>query len=185
MKETMRVEGFKELESALKELPRATGKNCIRRALARAAAPIVAAAKAKAPARPGSGKLREAIIFTKVKFTGGNAGKQAYAEAMRQGKTRAEAADAAREANIEAQAEAGDALLISGIANIAVDYRKAWYAHFVEFGTAKATPKPFMRPAWDAGKYRAAEAIRDTLKEEIDKAVARIARKTLRATQGK
>lgn len=185
MKETMRLEGFAQLEDALRELPKATGKNCIRRALARAAAPIVAAAKAKAPARPGSGHLREAIIFTKVKFTGGNAGKQAYAEAMRQGKTRAEAADAAHEANIEAAAEAGGAQMISGIGQIGIDTKVAYYGHFVEFGTVKMTPKPFLRPAWDAGKYRAAQAIRDTLKEEIDKAVARIARKTLRATQGK
>lgn len=183
MKETMRIEGFKELDNALKELPKATGKNCIRRALMRAALPIVMAAKAKAPVRPGSGRLRDAILVTKVKFTGGAAGKAAFAEAMRAGKTKAEAADAAREANIQAAEEAGGAVPISGIAIIGVDYKKAFYAHFVEFGTVKMSPKPFLRPAWDAGKYQAAQAIHDTLKEEIDKAVARIAKKTLRASQ--
>lgn len=185
MKETMRLEGFKELDDALKELPRATGRNCIRRALGRAAAPIVAEAKAMAPARPGSGKLKEAIIFTKVKFTGGNAGKQAFAEAMRAGRTREEAVDALKEANLAAAEEAGGAVPISGIGKVAIDYKIAWYAHFVEYGTIKMTPKPFLRPAWEQGKYQAAEAIRDTLKDEIGKAVARIARKTLRAAQGK
>lgn len=177
MKQTMRVEGFSELEDALKELPRATGKNCIRRALTKAALPIVEAAKSMAPARPGSGRLRDAILVTKVKFTGGAAGKAAFAEAMRQGKTRAEAAESARAANVEAAAESGGAEMISGIAIIGVDYRKAYYAHFVEFGTIKMSPKPFLRPAWTEGKYAAVAAIKDVLTEEIEKAVKRIAKK--------
>ena len=48
-KEILKVEGFKELESALKELPKATGRNCIRRALTKAADPIVQSAKSMAP----------------------------------------------------------------------------------------------------------------------------------------
>ena len=38
---TMKIEGLQELEAALKELPKATGKNCIRRAIVQAAQPIV------------------------------------------------------------------------------------------------------------------------------------------------
>lgn len=175
--ETLKVEGFKELEAALKELPTATGRNTIRRALTRAADPIVKAAQSNAPARPGSGVLKKSILVTKVKFSKGEAGKAAYAQALKQGKTRVEAREALLEANSE---NASGDEVTSGIAIIGVD-KAAFYAHFVEFGTSHSTPRPFMRPAWESGKIQAAESIKDILKEEIDKAVARIARKQARA----
>lgn len=46
---TNQVFGGKELEAALKQLPKATAKNVLRRALQRAAEPIVSAAEANAP----------------------------------------------------------------------------------------------------------------------------------------
>jgi HK97 gp10 family phage protein len=174
---SMKVEGLKELEAAIKELPKATGRNVIRRALTEAAQPIVNAARANAPAQPGSGVLKRSILVTKVRFTKGDVGKQAFAEALKQGKTRQEA----REALIEANTEQGGDEVTSGIAIIGVDYKTAFYAHFVEFGTSHSSPKPFMRPAWDAGKMKALEIIQESLKVEIDKAVARIAKKQARA----
>jgi len=179
---TLKVEGFKELETALKELPKATARNCIRRALVQAAAPIVASAKANAPARPGSGRLREAIFLTKPRFTKGDAGKAAYAEALRSGKSKGEAREALLSANVAAAAEGGGDDITSGVAKIAIDYTKAHYAHFVEFGTVKASAKPFMRPAWEQGKLKALESIKSVLKDEIDKAVKRIAKKKASAT---
>lgn len=176
--ETMKVEGFKELEAALKELPKATGRNVIRRALISAAQPIVEMARANAPAQPGSGALKRSILVTKVKFSRGEAGKAAFAEALRQGKTRAEAREALIEANTAA---AGDDDTTSGIAIIGVDYRVAFYAHMVEFGTVHSSPKPFLRPAWEAGKMQALSTIQTEVKNEIDKAVARIAKKQARA----
>lgn len=49
-----------------------------------------------------------------------------------------------------------------------------------EFGSVKQTPKPFMRPAWDAEKKDAVLSIKDILWTEIKKAADRIARKTAR-----
>jgi HK97 gp10 family phage protein len=49
-----------------------------------------------------------------------------------------------------------------------------------EFGSVKQTPKPFMRPAWDANKRSAFNGIKSILEEEIEKARQRIARKTAR-----
>lgn len=49
-----------------------------------------------------------------------------------------------------------------------------------EFGSVHETPRPFMRPAWDANKQTAFEHIKDILEEEIEKARQRIARKTAR-----
>jgi HK97 gp10 family phage protein len=47
-----------------------------------------------------------------------------------------------------------------------------------EFGSVNQTPKPFMRPAWDAHKRSAFDGIKDILEKEIEKARQRIARKT-------
>lgn len=44
-----------------------------------------------------------------------------------------------------------------------------YYWRFVEFGTSKMAPKPFMRPAFEQSKQRAAQAIIDTLRDEIIK----------------
>lgn len=50
---TFRVEGLKELEAALKELPRATAKNVMKRALIKAAGPVAATGSALAPVKTG------------------------------------------------------------------------------------------------------------------------------------
>lgn len=49
-----------------------------------------------------------------------------------------------------------------------------------EFGSVNQTPRPFMRPAWDANKRSAFDTIKQILEEEIEKARQRIARKTAR-----
>jgi hypothetical protein len=49
-----------------------------------------------------------------------------------------------------------------------------------EFGSVKETPRPFMRPAWDANKKTAFLTIRNILADEIEKARQRAARKTAR-----
>ena len=57
MAQQFRVEGLAELERALKELPRATRKNVLKRALMAAAEPIRADAEAKAPRVTGALQL--------------------------------------------------------------------------------------------------------------------------------
>jgi len=57
---TVKTEGFKELQEALLELPKATGRNVARRALLKAAKPIAEAASANAPIGP-TGKLHISI----------------------------------------------------------------------------------------------------------------------------
>ncbi len=51
--ERFKIEGLKELDEALKELPRATGKNVLRRALIQAGLPIQNLAFARAPRKTG------------------------------------------------------------------------------------------------------------------------------------
>lgn len=62
-----KIVGAKQLENALKQLPKATSKNVLRRALIKAAAPTEAAARAMAPRGP-TGNLQASIdVGTKLK----------------------------------------------------------------------------------------------------------------------
>lgn len=171
MKISIRFEGLKELEKALQELPKATGRNVIKRALTAAATPIKTEAALLAPVRLGH--LKKSVIVGPVRLTTKNAGKTAFAEAMASGASRAEAGAAAREANA-----AGGESITSGV--VAVGPGRNPQATLQEFGTAHHAPQPYMRPAWDTNKMLALETIRSALAEEIEKARVRLARKTAR-----
>jgi HK97 gp10 family phage protein len=65
IKTSVKVEGLKELVDAFRELPKATGKNVIKRILTKRAQPIERQAAAGAPKR--TGKLKRSItISTKL-----------------------------------------------------------------------------------------------------------------------
>lgn len=62
---TIKIEGFKELDRALGELPKTTARNVLKRTLMKAADPVEQAAQANAP--QDTGKLeRSVIIGTKL-----------------------------------------------------------------------------------------------------------------------
>lgn len=172
-KQVVQVEGLKELEAALKELPKATGKNVIRRALKAASIPIADEATQKIRVK----HVETPVAVSKVKFSGGEAGKRAFAEALASGATRAEAGLAAREANSETS---DDPKMTAGVLVVGPT-KRAFYGF--EYGTIKQAPQPFMRPAWDNNKDNALEIISEQIKIEIDKAVARIAKKALRGVK--
>lgn len=50
----------------------------------------------------------------------------------------------------------------------------AFYWTFLEFGTAKMAPKPFLRPAFESQKMRAAERVKEQLATRLDAEVAKI-----------
>jgi HK97 gp10 family phage protein len=58
--QTFKIEGLKELEDALRELPKATGKNVLKRALMDAGEPILDAARSAAPQLTGALKRSHA-----------------------------------------------------------------------------------------------------------------------------
>lgn len=65
MRTSFRVEGFSELDNALKELPKATGKNALRRAARKALEPVMEAARSMAPVDDGT--LRNSLkVATKL-----------------------------------------------------------------------------------------------------------------------
>ena len=148
LKTSITIEGLAELDDALAQLPKATGKNCLRRALIYAATRMVAAAKIFAPYK--TGRLRRSIGVSKIKFTTGEAGKAAFAEAMAGGATRQEAGQAAAAANAAADNEG----ITSAV--IVIGPGRSRYAGMQEFGSVKNKPHPYMRPAWDAHQHDAA-----------------------------
>lgn len=54
----------------------------------------------------------------------------------------------------------------------AAGLRDAYYASWVEFGTVKMAPQPYLRPAFDENKEKAVQAIKDRLEARIKKAGA-------------
>lgn len=49
------------------------------------------------------------------------------------------------------------------------DPRNSFYARFVEMGTSKSAPHPFMAPAYEAKRGAAVEAIKVSLREGIER----------------
>ena len=147
-----RVEGLKELDKALGQLPRATGKNVLRRVARKALEPIITDAKGKVHVL--SGRLRDSLaVSTKLS----RRQKALHKKLVRGDRS-----------SIEMFAGAGAHLFVP-------------QAIMEEFGTVKRGPHPFLRPAWDGGKMRVLNDIKKDLWAEIKKAADRVARKKARA----
>jgi HK97 gp10 family phage protein len=156
----VKVEGLRELEVALRQLPMATGKNVLRRVLKQAAQPIADHAERLAPVgRPEEGdahpgQLRDSIgVSTKLTRRQRSVHRKMFASDR---------------ASVEVFVGAG------GVPQ----------AHLREFGSDGNPPAPFMRPAWDANKGGVLESIKTNLWTEIDKAARRLAKKAARAGKG-
>ena len=67
-----------------------------------------------------------------------------------------------------ADKESGD-----GKASYRISWNKthAFYGRFVEFGTSKMAAKPFLRPAYDAARARALQAVQERMAAEVKKAI--------------
>jgi HK97 gp10 family phage protein len=168
MKTVVQVEGLRALDEALGQLPKSIGRAVLRRTLVMAGEPIAEAARSMAPTRPSGGQLRDSIaVSTKVKNP---VGKAEYGRALAQGLGVGAARQALRDAR---RAAAGEGAFVEMYVGPSTS---GWYAHFVEFGTAKAAPQPFMRPAWDSNKDRALDIIKRELGGQIIAAAKRVGR---------
>lgn len=166
MPDAVKIEGLKELLKGLEEFKKSTQRSILERALKRAAKPVADTAKTLAPVR--TGKLKKSIG---VKVIRNNSGKAAFAEAMRGGGSRAEAAAAAREANSAARAAGnGPSALVRVQAT-------AGHALWNEFGArgGEMPAHPFMGPALLEGQKTVPRDIAADLKVEMEKSARRIA----------
>jgi HK97 gp10 family phage protein len=155
---TVKLTGFRGTEAALAELPKATGKNVLRRVGKGALEPMAAAAAAKAPAR--SGKLAYSIVVSEKRTSRAKKSTTRFIK----GKFRASAST-----GVEIAMGPG-----SGLGTL-------YYATFDEFGTVDTPAFGFMRAAWDGGSGKALDYIKDRLWSEVERSAAKQARKRAKA----
>lgn len=169
MKTSVKIEGLKSLDEALGEMTKATARSTLYRVLMRAAQPLDAAWRDKAPRK--TGRLAESGGIAKASKTVGNA---AFAGALRDGGTRSDALAAKR-----------SALRELSFAEVIVGPGKVPEAVQQEFGNVRHAAQPYMRPAWDATKDQALEIVKSDLAVEIEKTRQRAAKRAaLKAARG-
>lgn len=150
---TVHIAGLREVDAALGELGKATGRNVMRRVAVKRLEPMADVARRLAPDDPN---------------TGGNDLKRSIAVSTRLGKRQGKLN---RKSKSEAEAHMGPAGPGGSVPPQGVQQ---------EFGNKNHGPQSFMRPAWDGGKDKLLDGIKDDFWEEISKAAARQARKAVR-----
>lgn len=172
------VDGLKELDAALGELSKATARGVMRRALIKAAQPMVLKAAALAP-KGETGELSGSIIAATKNSVDGDAGKRAFGEVMRAGGSKAQARTALRDARREAGAGKATVEVYVGPAK-AKSKRNAIKRIVQEFGSVKQAPRPYLRPAFSSTREQVLGRIKGELTTEIDKAARRAAARALK-----
>jgi HK97 gp10 family phage protein len=164
MAEVFKIEGLRELEAALRELPKATGKNVLRRVLKKIAKPIVDDARSKAPVDTGLlvSRIDQSGSLSANERNEGGGGPQ-FLGIGDDGKKIFSKADAKNFVEVHVGVAGRKQSLARGI--------------FQEFGTVDHSAHPFMRPAWDGNKESGLSTFKADLWKEIEKAAARRARK--------
>jgi HK97 gp10 family phage protein len=176
MKTVVSISGFRELDLALGQLPKSVAKATLVRVLKKAAEPVAEKARQMAPVRPGSGNLKRSIsVSTKLKNA---VGKAEFSAALRAGLGVSAARTALRNARRAATGQTFAEIFVG-------PSTQAPHAHFLEFGTSRHGPQPFMRPAWDAEKDNALRIIRQELGHEIIASAKRIGRSSRRTSEVK
>ncbi len=158
---SVKLEGFRELEKALKELPLEIQKRPLRSAVSSAAGLIVKEAKSRVPVGE-TGNLKSAIYRYRSRRNSPT-GKETFFVGVRQGK--AQYKDTAYNRR---KGRVGKKYNTQG---------EAYYWRFLEFGTAKMQKKSFLRPAFDENKQGAIDIMRERLKKAIDNQVRKLAKK--------
>ncbi len=149
--EKVHIEGLAELANALRELPVRVQRNGLRvsvyagakviREEARVRAPV--AAQYLGPDQPPPGTLKRSIIMKQIPELS-SLTRQTFFVMVRHGK------------KYRHQGKRG---------NLSQD---AWYWRFLEFGTRKMQARPFLRPALEAKRREAVDAIKERLSLQIE-----------------
>lgn len=169
MKASLKLEGFKELDDALGELPKSAGRTVLTRTLRVAAKPIVDLAAELAPKLTG----RLALSIVASTRLANKVGSSEYRAVLVAGGSKEDAAKALRSARRAAKGE-------GSFAELHIGPTHSPHAVPQEFGTVNMPPHPYMRPAWDAKWREALDIIRAQLAIELDRWAQRWARKVAR-----
>lgn len=157
MADLQNVQGLKELQASLKQLPDNIARNVLRGAVGAGAAVIRKEAQAKAPVytgdvskgHPPPGTLKRSVVQKQIRELS-SLFKQVFYVTVRMGKKYAK------------QGKGG---------NLS---QNAYYASWVEWGTSKMAARPFMRPAFEGKKEAAVQAIKDYLTQRIPLELAKL-----------
>lgn len=152
LNELTHVEGFRELDKVLGELPQAFRRSVVLSALRKAARPMIKDARARAlrgsnPRKRGSKKQRDSGEAETI----GHGADSIRVKAMR--------ATSKNEATVAIGPSA-----------------KHWYMSFVEFGTSRQSPRPFLRPAFQVHRQRMIQTFGIELGKSIERKAATLAR---------
>jgi len=153
------LQGMKELDRMLKQLPRSMSKTVMRNTLKKAAKPIQVEAKMNAPVG-ATGNLKDSIVIsTKLK-------KGQRRAAMRLG---------------EVVMYVGSTAPHAHLVEFGTVPRQQKGGKF----TGQMPANPFFRNAWDAKKDEAYKILQTDVWKELDKAVGRLLKKAEKGTLGK
>lgn len=153
----MKIEGLKEVQKALRELPNATAKNIMRRILTKRAEPIAQAARDRVPV--GFGNLKNSIaVSTKL-------------SRRQKSKHRKPHKD-----DVEVYVGPGTHPQAHWMEFGTGERRQRKSGKSI----GDVPKQPFMRPAWDATRAGILPGIRTDMWAEIKKAADRLARKAAR-----
>lgn len=148
MADSKNLTGFKELAAALKELGPRVARKHLRGAVSRGAMVVRNEARTLAP--KDTGEMARDILTKRERSAGDHMA--SYSVFVRSGKK-------------------------SRLAGKKRDVaRDSFYWRFVEFGTVKMAARPFLRPAFEAKKEEAVDAIGAELDKRIQKEAADLAR---------
>lgn len=151
MMDKVEIEGLKELQLKLLELPKRLARNAMRAAVGAGAAVIRTEIKMRAPVytgkvsdgHPPPGTLKRAVVSKYIREMS-NDFEAVFKVTVRKGKRFAK----------QGKKE-----------NLSQD---AYYAMWVELGTAKMAPRPFFRPGYEAKKQEALNAMIQKLRERLE-----------------
>ena len=159
----VKVDGLKELQAKLLALGTEYGTkaayNPVRNALMKAARVVRDSAKQKV--RKKTGTLAENIIAT----SRGKPDDRGYISAK-----------VTVRAKAKAYKDNSKNRRSSKVGTAYKDYGPLFYARFLEFGTVKAPPYSFLRPAFEENKMKLPEMIKNELSAAIDRSVAKLKR---------
>ena len=156
---SVQIQGLSELNQALSELPQRLARNVLRGSVAAGAAVIRREARERAPryagqvaaGHPPPGTLKRSIYSAQARRLSSLL-QQVYHVGVVSGKrVKKSGRKSGRAPN-------------------------AYYWRFVEFGTVKMAARPFLRPAFEAKKMAAVEALRAYMAERIPREVAQLAK---------
>ena len=149
---TVKIEGLKELQEALRQLPLEIQKRPLRSAVSAGAKVIMDEAIRRAP-QGETGNLRKAMYRYRSRSRS-TTGQETFLVGVRKGKK--EYVDSAKNRRLN---RVGKKYTTQG---------KAYYWRFVEFGARKMAARPFLRPAFESKKMEAVETIKNRLAVAIE-----------------